>query len=216
MPSRRLTTISLVALAAAACIAAATLLPHSPSGLRELLLSVGPAAPLLALAAWILLTPMLFPGSVLAAAGGLGFGALGGAALAVVGAVMGGLAAFALGRTAARAPVERLARRHERLGEVHALLSRRGFAAILAARLTPGVPSTGLHYAAGASPVAPRAFAGAIAIGALLRTVPYALLGQGLASGSTASMLAAAGSVALGGVAAALLVRQLRRTAATA
>ena len=216
MPSCRLTSIALVALAVAACAAVAALLPHSPSGLRELLLSVGPAAPLVALAAWILLTPMLFPGSALAAAGGLGFGALGGAALALTGAVMGGLAAFALGRTAARAPVERLAQRHERLRRVHALLGHRGFATILAARLTPGVPATGLHYAAGVSPVAARSFTGAIAIGALLRTVPYALLGQGLASGSTATMLAAGGSIALGGLAAALLVRQLRRTAAAA
>jgi uncharacterized membrane protein YdjX (TVP38/TMEM64 family) len=210
------TSIVLVVVGVAGCIAAGTLLPHSPSGLRELLLSVGPVAPLLALAAWILLTPMLFPGSALAAAGGLGSGVLGGAALAWVGALLGGLAAFALARTAARAPVERLARRHARLERVHVLLDRRGFAAILAARLTPGVPATGLHYAAGVSPVTVRAFAGAIAVGALLRTVPYAVLGQGLASRSTATMLAAAGSIALGGVVAALLVRQLRQTAATA
>ena len=54
------------------------LLPHSPSDLRELLLSLGPAAPAIALAAWMVLTPALFPGTVLAAAGGLAFGALGG------------------------------------------------------------------------------------------------------------------------------------------
>ena len=64
----------------------------------------------------------------------------------------------------------------------------------------PGVPATGLHYAAGVSPVRARAFAGAMAIGALLRTVPYAILGQGLSTGSIATILIAGGSVALGAV----------------
>jgi uncharacterized membrane protein YdjX (TVP38/TMEM64 family) len=77
----------------------------------------------------------------------------------------------------------------------------------------PGVPVTGLHYAAGVSPVRARAFAGAMAIGALLRTVPYAVLGQGLASGSIATLLVAAASIALGALAAAALVRQVRRPA---
>jgi uncharacterized membrane protein YdjX (TVP38/TMEM64 family) len=169
-------------------------------------------APFIALAAWILLTPVMFPGTVLAAAGGLAFGAVGGSLLAFGGAVAGGLSAFVLARTAARQPVQILVRRKPRLARSQALLERRGFAAILAARLTPGVPATGLHYAAGVSTVRPRAFAGAIAIGALLRTVPYAILGQGLSSGSIATILIAGGSVALGGASAAILMRQIRRT----
>jgi uncharacterized membrane protein YdjX (TVP38/TMEM64 family) len=211
MPKRRLIGFAVVALAGFA--AAAALLPHSPEALRELVLSLGPAAPAIALAAWILLTPALFPGTVLAAAGGLAFGGLGGAALAWAGAVAGGLAAFALARTVARGPIDGLVRRNPRLRRTHALLERRGFAAVLAARLMPGMPAGGLHYAAGVSPVKTRAFAAAIAVGALLRTAPYAVLGQGLASGSIATMLLAAGSIAVGGVAAALLVRHMRHTA---
>ena len=192
-------------------VAAALLLPHSPDALRELVLSVGPAAPLIAVAAWIVLTPVLFPGAVLAAACGLAFGAAGGAALAWVGALGGGMAAFALSRTVARSSLEPLLRRTERLTKVHALLARRGFAAVLAARLMPGVPAGGLHYVAGVSPVSARAFAAAMAIGALLRTVPYAVLGQGLGSGSLATILLATGSIVLGGLAAAVLVRHLRQ-----
>ena len=192
--------------------AAAVLVPHSPSGLRALLLSVGPAAPAIALAAWIVLTPALFPGTVLAAAGGLAFGALDGSLLAVIGAVAGGLAAFAVGRTAARDAVERAVLGKPWLARVHVLLERRGFAAILAARLMPGVPAGGLHYVAGVSPVRARSFAAAIAVGALLRTVPYAVLGQGLASGSITMILVAAASISLGGLAAGMLVRQIRRT----
>lgn len=87
---------------------------------------------------------------------------------------------------------------------------------MLAARLMPGVPAGGLHYAAGASPVRIRAFVGAITIGAVLRTVPYALLGEGLGSGSILTILIAGGSIAVGALAAMVLVRQLRRTTAAA
>jgi uncharacterized membrane protein YdjX (TVP38/TMEM64 family) len=207
--------VALIFVAVAGVIAVAVLLPHSPAGLRELLLGLGPVAPAIALGAWILLTPALAPGSVLAAACGLTFGAVGGAALAFAGAVAGGLAAFAFARIAARGQVERLVRSRPRLTRVYALLERRGFSAVLAARLMPGVPATGLHYAAGVSPVSAHGFAGAIAIGALLRTVPYAVLGDGLGSGSILTLLLAGGSIALGGLAALVLVDRLRRTAVT-
>jgi uncharacterized membrane protein YdjX (TVP38/TMEM64 family) len=92
---------------------------------------------------------------------------------------------------------------------LESLLERRGFAAILAARLMPGVPASGLHYAAGLSPVRYRAFTAAIAIGALLRTTPYALLGHGLASGSPATIALAAASVAIGAAGALLIVHRL-------
>jgi len=210
MPWRRAAGLVVVAVAASAI--AAFLLPHSPSGLRGLLLEAGPFAPRIALAAWIVLTPAMFPGNVLAAACGLAFGAFTGSLLATGGAVAGGLIAFFLARTAARRPVKRFVQRKPRLARSHALLERRGFAAILAARLMPGVPATGLHYAAGVSPVRTRAFAAAMAIGALLRTVPYAILGQGLSSASIATILIAVGSVALGAVSAGILVRLIRRT----
>jgi uncharacterized membrane protein YdjX (TVP38/TMEM64 family) len=205
--------IGLLAVAIPALVAAAVLLPHSPEGLRAVLLGLGPLAPAIALAAWVVLVPVMFPGTVLAAAGGLAFGTVVGIVLAVAGAVLGGLAAFGLGRTGARVPVERFVAGRPRLASLHGLLERRGFAAILAARLMPGVPAGGLHYAAGVSPVRARAFAGAIAIGALLRTVPYVVLGQGLGSGSLATMVVAGGSIVLGGLAAAVLLRQLRRAA---
>jgi uncharacterized membrane protein YdjX (TVP38/TMEM64 family) len=211
----RLRLAGLVVAVVAAFAAAALLLPHSPEGLRGMLAGVGPAAPLLALAGWVLLTPAMFPGTILAAVGGLAFGAVGGSVLAFGGAVAGGLAAFALGRTTARGPVQRFVHRQPRLIRIEAVLEQRGFASVLAARLMPGVPVTGLHYVAGISPVRARAFAGAIAIGALLRTVPYAIIGQGFGSGSVTTILIAAGTVALGGVTAAMLVRQIRRGSAT-
>jgi uncharacterized membrane protein YdjX (TVP38/TMEM64 family) len=192
-------------------VAAAVLLPHSPAGLRELLLSAGPVAPIVALAAWILLTPALFPGTVLSAAGGLAFGAAGGAVLAFGGAVAGGVAAFALARVTARDGADLLVARSAKFARIGALLERRGFAAILAARLTPGVPATGLHYVAGASRVRLGSFIGAMAVAAPLRTVPYAVLGTGLASGSILTLLVAGGSIVLGAIASTVLVRHVLR-----
>jgi len=211
VPSRRL--FALAALALAAVTAAAILLPHSPAALRELLLSAGTAAPLAALAAWILLTPALFPGTVLAAAGGLAFGAVDGAVVAFAGALAGSAAAFGLARIAAAGRADRLVARSARLARVGALLERRGFAAILAARLTPGVPATGLNYVAGASRVRPGAFIGAMAVAAPLRTVPYAVLGTGLASGSMLTLLVAGSSIVLGAIASIALARHIMRAA---
>jgi uncharacterized membrane protein YdjX (TVP38/TMEM64 family) len=216
MAIRRLVLLAVpVAIAVAA---AALLLPKSPAGLRDLLLGGGPGllAPLIALGAWVVLTPALFPGTVLAAASGLAFGSLGGTALAWGGAVLGGLVAFALARTVAREKVARHVAQRRRLARVSALLERRGFAAVLAARLMPGVPATALHYAVGLSPVRAPAFLAAMAIGALLRTVPYALLGQGLGSGSPLLVATGVASIAVGGLGGGVLLWRLRAAPAPA
>jgi uncharacterized membrane protein YdjX (TVP38/TMEM64 family) len=119
--------------------------------------AAGVAAPAIALGAWILLTPAMFSGTV--------------------------LAAFALARTAGRTQLEATVMRRAKLRKVHALLERRGFLAMLAARLMPGVSATGLHYVAGVAPVGVLAFAAAMVLGALVRMAPYAVLGQGIGWG---------------------------------
>jgi uncharacterized membrane protein YdjX (TVP38/TMEM64 family) len=205
MPTRRPAALAPVVVVA---IAAAALLPHSPAQLHHVVLSAGVAAPVVMLAAWVVLTPALFPGPLLAAASGLAFGAAGGTALAWGGAVLGGLVAFSVARTVARRAVEPRVRRGSRLAQVNKLLEQRGFAAVLAARLMPGVPATALYYAAGVSPVRRSAFTAAITIGALLRTTPYALVGHGLATGSAVPLIAAAASVVIGAGGATLLLRQ--------
>jgi uncharacterized membrane protein YdjX (TVP38/TMEM64 family) len=213
MPLRRLAALLPVVVVG---IAAAVLLPHSPAELRHVVLVAGVAAPMVVVAAWVVLTPALFPGPLLAAAGGLAFGAAGGMALAWGGAMLGGLAAFAVARKIARGAVQPHVRRSPRLARLNALLERRGFAAILAARMMPGAPASVLYYAAGVSSVRAPAFTAAIAIGAVLRTTPYALLGDGLATGSAVPLIAAASSVAVGAACSALLLlRQARASGPT-
>src|SRR5690349_24598902 len=105
-PLRRLLLLAL--LVAGAFVAAVLLLPHSADGLRALATTAGTAAPLIAIAAWIVLTPALFPGTVLAAAGGLAFGSGAGVALGWAGAVAGALAAFGIARAVGRGSAEHL------------------------------------------------------------------------------------------------------------
>ena len=136
MRSHRL--LYLTGLIVLAFVATVMLLPHSPGELRTLLVGAGLAAPAIALGAWIVLTPAMFSGTLLAAASGLAFGAAGGVAIALVGAVLGGLAAFAVARWVGRGAVEKHMLRSARLTNLHALLERRGFLALLAARLMPG------------------------------------------------------------------------------
>jgi uncharacterized membrane protein YdjX (TVP38/TMEM64 family) len=192
-----------VALAVAAASAAALAgLPNTPSGLRALVAAAGTATPAAAVVAWIVLTPALFPGTVLAAACGLAFDAGAGSAVAWAGSTLGALVAFAIARRAARSHVERAL--GDRLAPVRAALERHGFTAVLAARLAPGVPATGLNYAAGLSRVRAREFAAGIALGGAPRAASYALLGAGLAGGSPLLLArAAAGMGALGAAGAA-------------
>jgi uncharacterized membrane protein YdjX (TVP38/TMEM64 family) len=194
-------------------VAAAIAVPHDPADLRALAVSGGAAAPVAALAGWIALTCALFPGTVLAAACGLAFGPVWGGLLSCLGATLGGLTAFAIARGGGRVAAERLL--GDRLPGLRGLIERRGFATMLAARMAPGVPATGLHYAAGLSRVRPVAFGAAIALGGAPRTVAYAVLGAGIGTGSPATLALGAGAIALLGGAGLLIAWRLRPAAAT-
>ncbi len=73
--------------------------------------------------------------------------------------------------------------RRAKLRKVHALLERRGFLAMLAARLIPGVAAASLHYVAGVAPVGVLAFAAAMVPGALGADGPYVVRGRGIGWG---------------------------------
>src|SRR3954447_20631757 len=88
-----------VVLAAAALFALwIAFMPHSPSGVRELADDAGPYAVLAVLGVWVVATPSLVSGAVLAAAGGMLLGPLEGSIVAVVGLTLGATTAFVIGR----------------------------------------------------------------------------------------------------------------------
>ena len=174
----RLRLLALGAGVAACAAAGAALAPHSPSALSHAAAGLGWAAPLVVLAAWTLLTPALFPGTVLAGAAGLALGAGVGTATSLVGALLGSVAAFLVARLGGGGAATRLGG-----PRVHALrerLERRGFLAVLLLRAAPGVPATALNYAAGLSRIRARDFAAGVALGGSPRVVAYSLLGGSL------------------------------------
>jgi uncharacterized membrane protein YdjX (TVP38/TMEM64 family) len=93
------------------------------------------------------LTPALFPGTVLAGAGGLLLVSTGRIAISLAGTVAGSLAAFAMARVAGGRAGDRLGGR--RVQQLRARLECRGFLGVLVLRAASGVPATLLNYAAG-------------------------------------------------------------------
>jgi uncharacterized membrane protein YdjX (TVP38/TMEM64 family) len=185
---------------------AAAALPSLPAG--------GPGVAL-ALGAWALLTPAMFPGTVLALASGLAFGALGGGAVACLGGTLGGCAAFALARAGA-GPAPALAREGTRVRAVVARVERRGPVGVALLRAAPGMPATALHYVCGLTRLRARDFAAGIALGSAPRALAYAAIGGGLgAHGGVSPALVAggAGTLAVTAVAGGLLARRVRRAA---
>ena len=125
-----------------------------------------------------LLTCALFPGPLLAGASGLLFGTALGTPVAITAATLGAVLAFGLARFAAHDAVEHLVGR--RLAPLQEWIERRGFWAVLYARIAPGVPYSLVNYAAGLTRVSLPAFAAATAIGVAPRAFAYTALGGSL------------------------------------
>ncbi len=163
---------------------AAIFLPHSPGAIRTAVASYGAAAPLLFVALWMLLTPALFSGTILAAASGLLFGAALGTALGVAGATLGGLISFAIARRCGRGAFARLS--GPRVTRVRERVDARPLRSVLLLRVMPGIPATWLNYAVGLTRIRARTFALAIALGGAPRVFIYAGLGGSLSRAAPA------------------------------
>jgi uncharacterized membrane protein YdjX (TVP38/TMEM64 family) len=125
-----------------------------------------------------LLTCALFPGPLLAGASGLLFGTALGTPVSITAATVGAVLAFSIARFAAHDAVETLA--GDRLAPLQEWIERRGFWAVLYARIVPGVPYSLVNYAAGLSRVGLPVFAAATALGAAPRAFAYTALGGSL------------------------------------
>ena len=150
----------------------------SAEGVRDWVDGAGAWAPLVFVLVSAALTCALFPGPLLAGASGLLFGTALGTPVSIAAATLGAVLAFALARFAAHDAVEQLAGR--RLAPLQEWIERRGFWAVLYARIAPGVPYSLVNYAAGATRLALPAFAAATAIGAAPRAFAYTALGGSL------------------------------------
>jgi uncharacterized membrane protein YdjX (TVP38/TMEM64 family) len=135
----------------------------------------GALGPLLFIAVSSGLTVAFFPGPILSAASGLLFGTAAGFPLSIAAATVGACLAFSISRWWAHDAVEEIA--GPRVQAFRAWVGRRGFVAVLYARIAPGIPYNAVNYAAGLTPVRLLVFAAATAIGCAPRAFAYTALG---------------------------------------
>ena len=219
-PGRRsaLLRLALLGLAVAVAVAVVVLVVRPTPGavrgwvgdVRDPVDAFGPLAPALFVAVSASLTPLMFPGPLLAGASGLLFGTALGFPVSLASAVLGASLAFLISRSVAPDAVEQLA--GPRLASLEALVSRRGFLSVLYARIAPGVPYSLVNYAAGLTRIPLAVFAAATALGAAPRAFAYTALGGSLGdlrSPEAAIAVAVLVAMALAGVA--LIARERRR-----
>lgn len=203
-----------LALAVGAAFAVGLLIgPRSTDDLRASVDALGPASPLLFVGLATLLACALFPYPVLAAASGLLFGTGWGTVLATVAGTTGAVAAFEIGRAWGAAPVDQLA--GPRARRLLQGVERRGFAAVLYARILPGMPRGMVSYAAGVTAIGLYPYAAATAIGTAPRAFAYAALADAFAVNrpdSPKALVAIVVLVAMGFVGLLLLVRGRSRS----
>lgn len=161
----------------------------SAGDIRDTVDSAGIAAPLAFVALYVGLTVIAFPGAIPSAASGLLFGTALGTVLTVTGATIGATLAFLIGRRLGRAQVERIA--GERTARLDSWLERRGFLAVLYARLVPLVPFNVLNYAAGLTSIRTRDYVVATAIGIVPGSFAYTALGGSIDDPASPEFIAA-------------------------
>lgn len=128
--------VGALALGAALAFAlAVALLGRSTEDVRDTVDGAGAWAPVLYVVLVTVLTCAFFPFPLMAAAGGLVFGIAEGTALSVLGGSIGALLAFVLARTVAGDAIAGLA--GERLERLQLAVEKRGFVAVLYARIFP-------------------------------------------------------------------------------
>jgi uncharacterized membrane protein YdjX (TVP38/TMEM64 family) len=168
-----------------------------PSGgeLQRAVNQAGWLAPLVFVVVYIGWTVLLLPGVVPTLAGGALFGIVGGSLLSSTGAVIGATVAYLIGRHLGRPQVERLAGR--RLARFDEWMRRRGFLALLYARLVPIVPFNLLNYAAGLAEISTRSYVTATAVGIVPGTIAYTAVGSTASHPGSRPFIASLAAVSL-------------------
>ncbi|WP_141995895.1 TVP38/TMEM64 family protein [Amycolatopsis cihanbeyliensis] len=193
-----------------AIVAAAVLLPvPGPVELRTLARDAGPAAPLLFLLAYGVLTAAPIPRTVFSLAAGLLLGNLLGLAVAMIGtatsAALGFLAARVLGR-------DLVARHLHRnwVRTVNGRLTGGGALAVTSLRLIPVIPFAPLSYCCGVSTIRLAPYVAGTVLGSLPGTAAVVLLGDAITGTTPPALLACYAVFALAGAIG--VARVVRRT----
>ncbi len=170
--------LAALGLAIASAFVAVSFAGIGPSDAQRWIAGAGPAGPAVFVLSAGMLCLALFPGHVSAVVAGMLFGAVAGTALALAAAVLGAALCMTATRLLGSDSI------HSLLGpggtRWQTWLEANGFSAVLACRLAPGIPAGLINYTAGLAGIGPRALLGAVALGALPKTIAYVTLGGAL------------------------------------
>lgn len=119
---------------------------------------LGPLAPVVFIAGYIVATVAFVPGSILTLAAGAIFGVVRGTAYVFVGATLGAAAAFLVARYVARPFVERRFAGNGNFQRVDRIIQQGGGRMVLLMRLSPLLPFNALNYSLGISKVGFRSY----------------------------------------------------------
>ncbi len=143
--------------------------------LQEQVAAAGALGAAVFVAGYVVLVLLPAPKALLTALGGALYGLWLGALLSWTAALIGGAAAFWLGRVLGREAVDRLT--GGRVARADRLLTEHGFGAVVAVRLVPVLPFTVINYTAGLTGVGFRHYVLGSALGMVPGSLAYAALG---------------------------------------
>ncbi len=170
----------LVAVFAAAIFLALSRLPLKDwtGELLSWIQTLGPAAPAILIAVYILACVLLVPGSLITLGAGFLFGLTMGYVVVAIGSVAGATLAFLIGRTVARGWISERVGENPKFRAVDEAVGQRGFYIVFLTRLSPLFPFTLLNYFYGITAVKLRDYVLASWIGMIPGTLMYVYFGS--------------------------------------
>jgi uncharacterized membrane protein YdjX (TVP38/TMEM64 family) len=139
---------------------------------------LGVWAPIAFIAIYGIACVLAIPASILTLGGGFLFGFLWGSVYVVVGAMLGAVAAFLVGRYFARDWVAKKIETHEKFKAIDEAIAREGWKIVLLARLAPIFPYAVLNYGFALTRVSLGHYTVATAIGILPAMVAFVYFGS--------------------------------------
>lgn len=138
---------------------------------------LGVVGGLVFVAIYIVATVAFLPGSILTLGAGVVFGVVLGSVYVLIGATLGAIAAFLVGRYLARGWISQKIAGSQKFAAIDGAVAREGFKIVLLTRLSPVFPFNLLNYAFGVTGVSLRDYALG-SIGMIPGTIMYVYLGS--------------------------------------
>lgn len=129
------------------------------------------------IAIYIIATVAFLPGSILTLGAGVVFGVLLGTVYVFMGATLGAIAAFLVGRYLARGWISKKIEGNSKFGAIDKAVAKEGFKIVLLTRLSPVFPFNLLNYALGITGVSLKDYALG-SVGMIPGTIMYVYIGS--------------------------------------